>query len=543
MGIRDPISVRDPPGIAKPITMALSELSSNASLQRRVLLANGLYLVSMLLVLTLGSLAQWGALGWGLIATELGLILVPALLWIRLSGLSVSAAVPLNRFGGSDLVIGAALGLGAWALSNVFDALGVTLLGYRPPSMLGLAPADPMGLTTLALALAFFAPVCEEILFRGVLLHAYSPLGRRISLALVSGLFVMFHFRLQGALALFPLALATGVLAQRTRSLWPSIVAHAVHNGVSVALMLINAIDPVALSGEIALTGLGVFGVIALLVGIAAAWSLKRRKTEPLATTTPIGGRVFWPLAIASALFLAGAGLELAQGRYPEVLADPRLQLEPSTWSEPTTATYDLKNVAGTVVGRSTCLFTPEADRVAFDCRVEQRRFELQVGQSYYAGGAYSLTGAGHWQADTMRLLDADYHFQGESLEWTAALTLVDDALQLKLDTQSPVSVPADSVVAAEWPWRMMALPFDRALFWGARLTLLDVRPGLMTGQDEPSVVQVVSLETIQTPTESVRAYRVRLGRETAWYRLDRPHTLIQFDDGYGVTWSPAAAP
>lgn len=106
-----------------------------------------------------------------------------------------------------------------------------------------------------------------------MLLHAYSSLGRRISLALVSGLFVMFHFRLQGALALFPLALATGVLAQRTRSLWPSIVAHAVHNGVSVALMLINAIDPVALSGEIALTGLGVFGVIALLVGIAAAWS------------------------------------------------------------------------------------------------------------------------------------------------------------------------------------------------------------------------------------------------------------------------------
>ena len=291
-----------------------------------------------------------------------------------------------------------------------------------------------------------------------------------------------------------------------------------------------------------AVVGTQIVGGMRFLIGCGSAHSYLRIE-PPLAATTPIGGRAFWPLAIASTLFLAGAGLELAQGRYPEVLADPRLQLEPSAWSEPTTATYDLKNVAGTVVGRSTCLFTPEADRVAFDCQVEQRRFELQVGQSYYAGGAYRLTGAGHWQADTMRLLDADYHFQGESLEWTAALTLVDEALQLELDAQSPVSVPADSVVAAEWPWRMMALPFDRALFWGARLTLLDVRPGLMTGQDEPSVVQVVSLETIQTPTESVRAYRVRLGRETAWYRLDQPHTLIQFDDGYGVTWSPAAAP
>lgn len=57
----------------------------------------------------------------------------------------------------------------------------------------------------------------------------------------------------------------------------------------------------------------------------------------------------------------------------------------------------------------------------------------------------------------------------------------------------------------------------------GARLTLLDVRPGRSTGQDEPSVVQVVSLETIQTPTELVRAYRVRLGRETAWYRFIDP--------------------
>lgn len=505
-------------------------------------LANVLYLISMMLVVTMGSLAQLGSLGWGLIATEVVLILGPALLWIRLSGVPVSQAVPLQRPAAGSLATGAILGLGAWALSNALDALGVALLGYRPPSFLNPA-TDPVSLATFALALAVVAPVCEEILFRGVLLNAYDFLGQRHSLALVSLLFVMFHFRLQGALALFPLAIATGLLAQRTRSLWPPIMAHVVHNGISVALMLANTFTPAVLSGEIALTVLGVFGVVGVLAAIVGVWRLARRPSAPLAVALPIGGRDFWPLLIAVGLYLAGAGLELVQGRFPGALADAQPRLEAAPWSEPTVATYDLKNIAGDVVGRSTCAFTPEADRVAFDCMVEQRRFELQVGQSYFAGGAYRLTGNGHWSAATMRLLDADYRFHGEALEWTAAIASVDEALQLTLDARAPVSFPADSVVAAEWPWRMMALPFDRTFFWGSRLTLLDVRAGLITGQGEPAVAQVIGLETLQLPTEAVRAYRVRLNRETAWYRLDRPHTLLQFDDGYGVTWSPAPTP
>lgn len=523
--------------------MSLATHSHDVSPKRLVFTANVLYLVSMLLVVTIGSFLQWGALGWGIIATELLLILVPALLWVRATGVGLEAAVPFQRPGGADLAAGAILGLGAWALSNVLDALGAALFGYHPPSALGLTATDPVGLTTIVLSLAVFAPMCEEIFFRGVLLHAYGPLGRRISLALVSVLFVAFHFRLQGALALVPLAFATGLLAQRTRSLWPAIVAHAAHNGASVVLMLINVFEPTALSGEIALVTLGIVGLGAILAAVVVALSLIRRTSASPQPVTPIGGPVFWPLALAIGLYLAGASLELAQGRFPEMLADPQLQLEAAPWTAPTVASFDLKDVAGNVVGRSTCLFTPEVGRVAFDCTVEQRHFELQVGRSYYAGGAYQLTGNGHWQASTMRLLDAAYHFQGESLEWAASIETGDDGLDLKLDTQTSTSCPIDGVVAAEWPWRMMALPFERTFFWGARLSLLDVRPGLVTGQNSPAVVQVVGLETVQTPTEAVRAYRVRLDRETAWYRLDRPHTLIQYEDGYGVTWSPATTP
>jgi len=207
------------------------------------------------------------------------------------------------------------------------------------------------------------------------------------------------------------------------------------------------------------------------------------------------------------------------------------------------TLKFALRNVLDETVGQVECTFTPQGERVAFNCVTRQRRFEAKFGNSFYAGGQYELTQAGHWRASDMRLLEAELRFDGEYDDWAAALTSTGDGLSLTLAQSAPQALAAEAVVAAEWPWRMMALPFERFPYWGSQLTLAQLKPGVGTGQTEPAAVLLRGQESVSTEAGSVPAWKVTLGQETAWYRVAAPHELVRYNDGYGVTWVRQSAP
>jgi hypothetical protein len=252
-----------------------------------------------------------------------------------------------------------------------------------------------------------------------------------------------------------------------------------------------------------------------------------------------VGRGAFWPLAGAAALYVLVAGAELVTGRFPQALADRDLRLEPAPWPQPVTLAYDLWNMANESVGETTCTLTPQGSAVAFDCVTAQRHFQIQVGQSTYAGGTYELNQAGHWDAATMRLLDAELAFEGEYGGWSAAV--VPDAgggVSLSLDGAGSTPLPPDAVLTAEWPLRMMALPFGRQFYLGSRFNQVALGAGLPDGQLEPSVVLVKGKEDLALPGgEYVSAWKVTLGQQTAWYAAETPHALLRYSDGFGVTW------
>lgn len=62
----------------------------------RLLGANLLYLLTMVLVLTVGAWMQARSFAWGLLGTEFFLILLPTLLWIRRSELPLDATLRLR---------------------------------------------------------------------------------------------------------------------------------------------------------------------------------------------------------------------------------------------------------------------------------------------------------------------------------------------------------------------------------------------------------------------------------------------------------------
>jgi len=114
------------------------------------------------------------------------------------------------------------------------------------------------------------APVTEEFLFRGILLHRWgSKWGLGSAVVLTSILFGLLHSNLVG---LFVFGVVMALLYLHSRTLWVPILAHALNNAIAPGLELATSPDRTAM----AVTSLEEFRaswwVALLLVLLSAPW-------------------------------------------------------------------------------------------------------------------------------------------------------------------------------------------------------------------------------------------------------------------------------
>lgn len=113
--------------------------------------------------------------------------------------------------------------------------------------------ADRAYLVATAVAAVIAAPVVEELVFRGLVLRGLlSRLGPVLAVALQGALFGVAHVDpVRGvgnvglAIVLSGVGMALGTAAYLTRRLGPAVIAHAIFNGVVVAILLSGAVDDV----------------------------------------------------------------------------------------------------------------------------------------------------------------------------------------------------------------------------------------------------------------------------------------------------------
>jgi membrane protease YdiL (CAAX protease family) len=145
-----------------------------------------------------------------------------------------------------------ALGWGAVFFAAVLPPLAVVFTVYsrfchlvgikdepQPISEL-LATSDSMMIVALIVIFAIvFAPVCEELFFRG---FAYPALKQRwgtwAALTTVSAAFAVIHLHLPSVGPLFALAVGLGLSYELTGSLLAPITMHALFNATNVAVLL-----------------------------------------------------------------------------------------------------------------------------------------------------------------------------------------------------------------------------------------------------------------------------------------------------------------
>jgi len=508
--------------------------------------ANLVYAVGMLILITAGHALQSWSLPYGLLLTEFVLILLPALLAARLEGQGSLQALGLRWPGWKISALAVVAGLTIWPLGVLLELGMYLVLGYTLPQPFDTVSADPLNLALVFFAMTVAAPLCEEMLFRGYLMGAYRRfLSPALSIVATALLFALFHMRLQGLVAILPVSFVLGYLRVRSDSIIPSMLTHAANNACAGSMVLIRLARPDLFQAASPLVFAILCGFLLCPPLAAASLWLARRVTAPPAPVERPAAPPQWafaPLWAAALLYLALAGSELIYGRYPQLLADRQLALEPAPWQERATLKYEIRDIANQPIGTLRCEIIPQPDAVAFDCTGEQRPFEVRWLNSVYQSGGYTRRSQGRWQRGDMRLLQASFHFESDQTRWQAEAVSQADGLRVSAGDapDGSATLPADSLLAQEWPWRLSALPFERANFSGSQVIL--GRPERLAAGDGPPESETVyallrGQERLFLNGRALTAWKVKLDRASAWYDIQSPHNLVQFEDGYGVKY------
>jgi uncharacterized protein len=145
-----------------------------------------------------------------------------------------------------DVGLGLMFGLGGLFLGLVAATIWVSIVGPDVNSAVAEAFAGRRASVPVALLIAIVAiivaPVCEEILFRGLLWGALERrgAGRWTAFAVTTIVFALFHFELERAPLLLVIAVPIGLARAITGRLLAAIVAHQVNNFLSGVVLFLT---------------------------------------------------------------------------------------------------------------------------------------------------------------------------------------------------------------------------------------------------------------------------------------------------------------
>jgi sodium transport system permease protein len=172
-----------------------------------------------------------------LLLTQYGFFLLPSAGIVVLFGFSPRETLALRLPSPRGALAAVVLGLSAWAV-----AIGLLLRLVPIPESLAKSLGDLLLLDgkPFFLVFALFAltpAICEELLFRGLLLSGLRKLGPVAAVVLSALLFGLAHASVYRLLPTAFLGAVIGVTRLRTRSILPGMIIHALNNGLALALL------------------------------------------------------------------------------------------------------------------------------------------------------------------------------------------------------------------------------------------------------------------------------------------------------------------
>lgn len=203
-----------------------------------------LFSITIMLFLFIGYRVQHRNLYAGLLITEFGLIMLPALLFLLAFRFDLKAVLRLNGTKPLNYLIIFGIMLFALPIASVLNVLNLLAVNsifgkvivQQPP-----VPQNGMELLAGILVIAGSAGLCEEFLFRGVIQRGFECFGTVKAILLSAFLFSLTHMDFQKIFGTFLLGALIGLIVYRTNSLFCGILAHFVNNALAVLITYASA--------------------------------------------------------------------------------------------------------------------------------------------------------------------------------------------------------------------------------------------------------------------------------------------------------------
>ncbi len=257
-------------------------------------LASLVTVVGFLGFLSIGALTQLASVPFGLWWCELFLFFGVPFVALRLAGKQPFTSTGFTR----PWLSGCALGFGL-GFANFFAAVApIQFIAQKlaPKSLLELYDATKVFQDKTAVELAVIvggvciaAPLAEEYFFRGALQRGWAErMGPVMAIVFTGAVFSAFHLDPIGFPARWELGLLFGLLAWRSRSLWPGIFAHLANNLTSTVLYFSLKDEPQDptddLTAIFSIAGLGGVALLGVLL-LARRFPSALQAPEPAADT------------------------------------------------------------------------------------------------------------------------------------------------------------------------------------------------------------------------------------------------------------------
>jgi len=181
------------------------------------------------------------------IALGVGSILFILHFAYRKAGVPLKELFPVKSF---RIVILVPIVIFFWAAHNLIDKVNIALDQVLPPpswfwELFNKIFESDFGIYGAIMKVVIMAPIIEELVFRGVIMHGLMRNDSKFTAVFTSALlFALFHLNPWQFPATFVLGLVLGYLMLRTRNIILCILGHAINNGlVFIAIKYWNDIQ------------------------------------------------------------------------------------------------------------------------------------------------------------------------------------------------------------------------------------------------------------------------------------------------------------
>lgn len=211
----------------------------------------------------------------------LGIGSVAFIFWFawRKAGVPLSELFPLKKF---NVLILIPILVFLWAAQHLIGEINFQLEKVLPPppwfvELFTRIFENDYGVYGAVIKVAIIAPIIEEMIFRGIIMHGlmrnYSPFT---AVSVSALMFALFHLNPWQFPATFILGILLGILMYRTRNIILCILGHAINNGL--VLFSVYYFDKIQKTESVPadITGLLVFNTILAAGTLALIFLLSR---------------------------------------------------------------------------------------------------------------------------------------------------------------------------------------------------------------------------------------------------------------------------